>query len=343
MVPLSYFRSASPTPETTPPRVGVLLVNLGTPARMSLFAVARYLGQFLRDRRVIDASPAFWWPLLFGLILPLRSPLALRKYRMVWMSEGSPLAVWSMRLAERLRQRLRTDHGDPVRLELAMTYGDPDLDRALARLMDSRVERLLVLPLFPQYCASTTGAVFDRVCRALNRWRFLPELRFVNQYWSCPTYIRAIADGVRQAWEQAGARSHLLLSFHGIPQKYVTGGDPYRNHVEGTAARVRQELGLGEQDMTLAFQSRFGKARWLEPYTRESLVELAKRGIREVTVAAPSFAVDCLETLEEIGMQYRAEFARSGGTLRLVPALNDSDSHVEVLREVIGQHMAGWA
>lgn len=342
MVQLSYFRSAGPAPAGTVPRVGILLVNLGTPARLSLVSVIRYLGEFLRDRRVIDASPVFWWPLLFGLILPLRSPIALRNYRRIWMPEGSPLAVWSFRLADRLRARLGSDHADAVRLELAMTYGEPSLDQAIARLMDSNVNRLLVLPLFPQYCASTTGAVFDRVVRSLNRWRFLPEVRFVNHYWSSPAYVKAIADGIRQAWAQAGTRSHLLLSFHGIPQRYVTDGDPYRMHVEGTAARVRQELGLKEQDMTLAFQSRFGRARWLEPYTRDSLAGLARRGVREVTVAAPSFAVDCLETLEEIGVQYQGEFARTGGILRVVSALNDSDAHVEVLRTVITRHLVGW-
>lgn len=342
MVQLSYFRNAGPTPAGTPRRVGILLVNLGTPGRLSFAAVARYLAQFLRDRRVIDVSPVFWWPLLFGLILPLRTPIALRKYRLVWMPEGSPLVVWSARLADRLRQSLRKAHGDPVRLELAMTYGDPGLDQAVARLMEANVDRLLVLPLFPQYCASTTGAVFDRVCRTLSRWRFLPETRFVNQYWSHETYVEAIAGGVRKTWEEAGTRSHVLLSFHGIPQRYVAGGDPYRDHVEGTAAMVRQKLGLGEQDMTLAYQSRFGRARWLEPYLRDSLTDLARRGVREVTVAAPSFAVDCLETLEEIGMQYRTEFARAGGTLRLVPALNDSDAHVDLLREVIARHTGGW-
>ncbi len=339
---MAYYRIASPPLAGEPERIGILVVNLGTPSSPSYLAVWKYLREFLGDRRVIDAPRILWLPVLYGFILTLRSLRTVRNYRKVWMSEGSPLAVLSAALTRKLAARMDALHGDRVRVELAMTYGQPSVDLGVAKMIAMNVKRLLVLPLYPQYCSSTTGAVFDRVSAALKRWRWIPEMRFVNDYYSTPSYIQAVADSVREHWRKAGAQSHLLLSFHGIPQVYVAQGDPYRDQAEGTATRVMQNLQLTDQDFTLAYQSRFGPVLWLQPYTEDSLKALAARGVREVTVASPSFAVDCLETLEEIAVEYRETFAKLGGTLTMVPALNDSEAHVEALMAVIQTHLKGW-
>ena len=339
---MSYYRIAPPPGDTDARRIGVLLVNLGTPAHPAYGAVWRYLREFLSDRRVIDSPRAFWLPLLYGIVLPLRSGRTAGKYRKVWMPEGSPLAVLSRRLADKLASRMASLHGDAVRVELAMTYGRPSIDEVLERMVRDGVRRLLVLPLYPQYCSSTTGSVLDRLGDALRRWRWVPELRFVNDYHAQAPYTTAIAEGIREQWRKTGRRSHLLLSFHGIPLQYVEQGDPYRQQCERTAAQVARELSLEEGEFTLCYQSRFGPVQWLTPYMADSLAALAARGVREVTVSSPSFAVDCLETLEEIGIQYRSAFERTGGRLELVPALNDSDAHASVLLSVISPHLAGW-
>ena len=339
---MAYYRIAPAPPAGTPERIGILLVNLGTPSQPTYGSVWRYLREFLSDRRVIETSRLLWYPLLYGLILNLRSLRTARNYRKVWMREGSPLMVLSKALAVKVAARVQAAYGDRARVELAMTYGSPSVDSALERFSTAQVRKLLVVPLYPQYCASTTGAVFDRVGETLRRRRWIPELRFVNDYFRGPAYVKAVADSIRAHWQRLGRRTHLLLSFHGIPQSYVAQGDPYQQHAQGTAALLRQELGLAEQDSTLAYQSRFGPVQWLQPYTADSLRALAARGVKEVCVASPSFAVDCLETLEEIAVEYRAMFAALGGTLELVPALNDGDAHVEALFEVIGRHLQGW-
>ena len=339
---MAYYRIARQTPACEPERIGILVVNLGTPSSPSYLAVWKYLREFLGDRRVIDAPRVIWFPLLYGFILTLRSLRTVRNYRKVWMTNGSPLMVLSLALTKKLAARMDSLFGDRVKVELAMTYGEPSIESVVAKMIDLNVKRLLVLPLYPQYCSSTTGAVFDRVCLALKRWRWIPEMRFINDYYSGKTYIGAIADTIREHWKQSGSASHLLLSFHGIPQVYVAQGDPYRAQSEGTAARVVESLGLADGEFTLAYQSRFGPVLWLQPYTEDSLKALAARGVKEVTVVSPSFAVDCLETLEEIAVEYRQTFARMGGKLTMVPALNDSDAHVEALTEVIRSHLQGW-
>ena len=339
---MAFYRIARQQPAGEPERIGILIVNLGTPSSPSYLAVWRYLREFLGDRRVIDAPRVIWLPVLYGFILTLRSLRTVRNYRKVWMTEGSPLMVLSRALTRKLAARMDSLFGDRVKVELAMTYGSPSVDSVVAKMVNMNVKRLLVLPLYPQYCSSTTGAVFDRVCLALKRWRWIPEMRFVNDYYSNETYAKAVADSIREHWKIRGATSHLLLSFHGIPQVYVAQGDPYKAQSEGTTERVIENLKLANSEFTLAYQSRFGPVLWLQPYTEDSLKTLAARGVREVTVVSPSFAVDCLETLEEIAVEYREAFAKMGGKLTMVPALNDSDAHVEVLTEVIRNHLAGW-
>ena len=340
---MPYYRAVAPAAAATPDRIGVLLVNLGTPDSPTYFAVQRYLREFLGDRRVINTSRWIWMPILYGIVLPLRPIKSARNYRKIWMQEGSPLAVYSMRLKGKIENRLRGFLGDRVRVALGMTYGNPGIDGAIHALAEQNVKRLLVLPLYPQYCSSTTGSVFDRTVRALSHWRWLPETRFVNDYYADPDYVDALAARIEEHWVESGGRSHLVFSYHGIPVEYVDAGDPYRAQAEATTRMVVSRLGLQEGEWSHCYQSRFGTVVWLQPYTQDTLKELASRGIRSLTVVSPSFAVDCLETLQEVAIEYADEFLEFGGErLSLVPALNDDDRHADVLVAVIRNRLSGW-
>ena len=340
---MAYYRDAEPTAASTQERIGVLLVNLGTPDAPTYFAVQRYLREFLGDRRVIDAPRLIWLPLLYGVILPLRPLRTVRKYRKIWTPEGSPLAVYSASLAAKVGARLRADLEDRVRVELAMTYGQPSIADAVRRLAGQNVKRMLVLPLYPQYCSATTGSVFDRTASVLGRMRWLPETRFVNDYHRDPGYIAALAECVRAHRRQQRRPSHLVFSYHGIPARYAAAGDPYPAQAEATTRLVAARLGLAAGDWSHCYQSRFGRAEWLQPYTEDTLKELVARGVRRVSVLSPSFAVDCLETLEEVGMEYRDRFVELGGeSLTLVAGLNDDDRHVELLARIAKNHLQGW-
>jgi ferrochelatase len=339
---MPYYRAAAPAAASMPERIGVLLANLGTPDTPDYFAVQRYLREFLSDRRVIDTPRLIWLPLLYGVVLPLRPCKTLRKYRKIWTPQGSPLLVYSRALAEKIAARLRELHGDHVRVELGMTYGNPSIAAALAALAAQNVKRLLVLPLFPQYCSSTTGSVFDRTGQALRRVRWLPETRFVNDYHAETGYIDAWAQHVLDHW-RVRARSHLVFSYHGIPAAYVAAGDPYQAQAQATSRRVAARLRLEPSEWSHCYQSRFGRVEWLKPYAEETLAQLLSRGVRDVTVVSPSFAVDCLETLEEVAMEYRDKFVAMGGErLTLVPGLNAEDAHAAMLAQVAGNHLQGW-
>jgi protoporphyrin/coproporphyrin ferrochelatase len=340
---MPYFRAAAQVAASAPERIGVLVVNLGTPDSPTYFAVQRYLREFLSDRRVIDTSRLVWLPLLYGMVLPFRPLRTARKYRKIWMPEGSPLAVYSQRLASTLGAVLQGALSDRVRVALGMTYGAPSIASAIEALAEHNVTRLLVLPLYPQYCASTIGSVFDVASRALQRRRWLPETRYVNGYCDDAGYIGALAERVQRHWDEAGERSHLLLSYHGIPADYVKRGDPYQAQTQTTSRLLAARLGLGPQDWSHCYQSRFGAKAWLTPYTDDRLMELARRGVRRLTVASPSFAVDCLETLEEVAIEYRDRFLKEGGErLSLVPALNDDERHAEALAAIVKNRLQGW-
>jgi len=327
----------------TPERIGVLMVNLGTPDAPSYFAVQRYLREFLGDRRVIDTSRLIWLPLLYGIVLPFRPLRTVKNYRKIWMAEGSPLAVYSRRLAAKTNDVLQRRLGSDVRVALGMSYGNPSIGSAIEALAEQNVKRLLVLPLYPQYCSSTTGSVFDGTTSALRRWRWLPETRFVNDYYDDPGYVDALAASIDAHWKRAGERSHLVLSYHGIPASYVKEGDPYQAQSEATTNAVISRLRLVDDQWSHCYQSRFGRVAWLQPYTGDTLEALATRGVRRLTVVSPSFAVDCLETLEEIGVEYRDKFLELGGeSLALVPALNDDDRHAALLASIVQRHVAGW-
>ncbi len=339
---MPYYRAVAQA-VAAPDRIGVLVVNLGTPDAPSYFAVQRYLREFLGDRRVIDASRWLWLPILYGFVLPFRPLRTMRKYRKVWLQGGSPLAVYSSRLAGKMSERLRATQGDGVRVALGMTYGNPSIASAIQSLALHNVTRLLVLPLYPQYCSSTTGSVFDRTSDALRRWRRLPETRFVNDYYDDAGYIEALGARIEEHWAERGERSHLLLSYHGIPAAYVKEGDPYQAHTEATSRLLVSRLGLKDGEWSHCYQSRFGSVVWLQPYTEDTLAALAERGLRKLTVVSPSFAVDCLETLEEVAIEYRDKFLEMGGEqLALVPALNDDDRHAELLVSIVRRHLKGW-
>jgi ferrochelatase len=328
---------------STPERIGVLLVNLGTPDSPSYFAVQRFLREFLSDRRVIETSRLIWLPLLYGVVLPFRPIKTVRKYRKVWMTGGSPLAVYSGRLAAKVGRLMQERFGDRVRVDLGMTYGNPSLPDTIGALLQQNVSKLLVLPLYPQYCSSTTGSVFDRTSQALARRARQPDMRFVNDYYDDAGYIDLLTSSIQQHWTGIGERSHLLFSYHGIPAIYVSEGDPYQAQAQATTDLVVSRLGLAQEEWSHCYQSRFGSVVWLQPYTEDTLKALVARGVRKVTVVSPSFAVDCLETLEEVAIDYRRKFQDMGGErLTLVPALNDDDRHAQVLTAIVEKQLQGW-
>jgi len=340
---MAYYRAAAPAAAGAPDRIGVLVVNLGTPDSPSYLAVQRYLREFLGDRRVIDSPRWFWLPILYGVLLPLRPVRTLRNYRKVWMNGGSPLLVYSQRLTDQIGAKLQEALGDKVRVELAMTYGNPSIARGIRVLAEQNVKKLLVLPLYPQYCSSTTGSVFDRTSQVLQRWRWLPETRFVNDYYNDPGYIEALTTRILAHWAEVGERSHLMLSYHGIPAVYVKEGDPYQVQANETTRLLVERLGLAPDEYSHCYQSRFGPVLWLQPYTEDTLKVLAARGVRKVTVASPSFAVDCLETLEEVAIEYRDKFLELGGErLKLVPCLNDEGGHADLLTAIVKRQIEGW-
>ena len=325
-------------------RIGILLVNSGTPVAPTAGAVRRYLRRFLSDPRVVELPRALWLPILYGLVLPLRPARVARKYRRIWSDEaGSPLRDLSERLREALTATLARQVLAPLSVELGMLYSPPSVGEALGRLRAAGAQRILVVPLYPQYCGATTGAAYDSVSAELKRWRWLPELRFVAGYHDHPGYIEALRASVAEHWSRAGRTPHLLMSFHGIPERYFTAGDPYFCKCQKTARLLADELLLRESEWSVAFQSRFGPSAWLKPYTREALASMPGRGARSVTVVCPGFAVDCLETLEEIAIENRDSFMRAGGErFEYVAALNARPAHAQLLTDLIVAHTQGW-
>jgi len=319
------------------------LVNSGTPAAPTARAVRAFLAPFLSDRRVVELPRALWLPLLYGVILPWRPARAARRYRHIWTSAGSPLRDLTERLRTELLHALTQRMLAPLSLEAGMLYSEPDVRAALRRLREDGAERLLVLPLFPQYCGATSGAVHDHVSAELRRWRALPDVHFVADYHDHPGYIEALRASVSAHWQARGRTAHLLMSFHGIPERYCRQGDPYFRRCQRSARLLADELLLREGEWSVSFQSRFGAAEWLQPYTSALLAEMPARGVREVTVVCPGFAVDCLETLEEINLENRTLFMRAGGErFEYVPALNASAAHAHCLADLIAQRCQGW-
>lgn len=325
------------------PRCGVMLVNLGTPAAPTRPAIRRYLAQFLSDPRVIELPRAVWLPLLYGLILPRRPRRLVPAYRKIWGPEGSPLLVISRKQTQGLAELLAQRFDTPPAVALAMSYGEPSIAAAWRALQDQHIGRLLVLPLFPQYSGATVGAVMEAVFDALRGSRDLPAVRTVHDYHDDPGYIDALATQVREHWNRRGRGRHLLMSFHGLPRRYVDKGDPYHAQCLETSRLLARALGLADTEWSIGFQSRFGRAPWLQPYTDACLIRLARSGTG-VDVVCPGFAADCLETLEEVDIRYRALFAAHHGQgFECVPALNAGDAHLTALAGIVTRELQGWA
>ncbi|MBF8999816.1 MULTISPECIES: ferrochelatase [Vibrio] len=311
-------------------KVGILLANLGTPEAPTAPAVKRFLGEFLHDKRVVDLTRWVWCPVLHGIILPIRSPKVAKLYQSIWMDDGSPLLVYSKRQQEKLANALSL----PV--ELGMTYGEPSLNTGVQALLAQGVERIIVLPLYPQYSATTTAAVFDGLAKVCKTMPVVPELVFINHYHDHPGYIKALADKVRSSWQQNGQGEKLVCSYHGIPKRYADNGDIYPQHCIQTTELLRQELGLEADQIMMTYQSQFGKEEWLQPYTDKTLASLPEQGVRRVDIISPAFSVDCLETLEELKVENRHIFEQAGGTdFHYVECLNDSDLHIEMMKALI--------
>jgi ferrochelatase len=319
------------------PATGVLLSNLGTPDAPTPEALKRYLKEFLSDPRVIELPRWKWWPILNLIVLPRRAPRSAEAYHQVWTPQGSPLLVTAKRQREKVEAALRSRFGSPIHVALGMRYGNPSLASALDELIAKGCRRILLFPLYPQYAAATTASTLDAVAAALLRRRWVPELRTIHSYHDDPLYVRALAASIRDLWRD-GEPERLLLSFHGIPKRYFDAGDPYYCHCQKTARLLAEELSLPAERWAVAFQSRFGKEPWLEPYTDETLRSWT--GVKSADVVCPGFSADCLETLEEIDQQYRRLFA---GRFRYVPALNDRDDHVAALAEIAARNLHGWA
>ncbi len=324
-------------------RVGLLLANLGSPAAPTPAAVRKYLGEFLWDPRVIETPRWLWWLVLHGMILRLRPRRSASLYRKIWADEGSPLLTISRSQAHGLAGSLQEKTSGSVNVALAMRYGKPSIAEGLASLRQAGMRRLLVLPLYPQYSATTTASTFDAVAGELMTWRLLPEIRFIQHYHDDPGYLGALASSIRYAWRRDGEPDRLLFSFHGLPKRYSLAGDPYYHECRTTARLVAESLELQETRWRVAFQSRMGREEWLKPYTDHQLRKWGAAGVKRVDVVCPGFPADCLETLEEIAVGNRETFLRAGGErYRYIPALNAGPEHIQALATLALRHMQGW-
>jgi ferrochelatase len=325
------------------PRIGVLLVNLGTPDAPDRRSVRRYLKEFLWDPRVVEVPRAAWWLVLNGVILNTRPARSAKAYQKVWTDQGSPLMSISRRQRDALQQALLARFGAELPVALAMRYGQPSIASGLAELRDQGVRQMLVLPLYPQYSATTTASIFDAVTAELRSWRWIPELRFVNHYHDDPAYIRALANSVQRYREEHGEAEKLVMSFHGIPEEYFHKGDPYHCECHKTARLLAEQLQLDASAWQISFQSRLGPKQWLNPYTDKTMESLGRDGVESVQVMCPGFSADCLETLEEIAMENRDIFLDSGGQrFDYIPCLNDDAEHMEMLAGLVDRHIQGW-
>jgi len=325
------------------PRIGVLLVNLGTPDAPTAPALRRYLAEFLWDPRVVEIPRAIWWFILNLIILPLRPRASAAKYASIWTAEGSPLRVHTERVVAQLKQRLEHRFGGAVVIDYAMRYGRPQVAEAIASLRVLHCDRLLVVPLYPQFAGSTTASVADAVFEALKSRRVVPELRLLRNFHDRPDYIDALAASIREYWAVHGEPDRLVMSFHGVPRRSLDLGDMYHCECHKTGRLLAQRLGLADGRWRVCFQSRFGKAEWLKPYTAPTLVELAEAGVGRVDVVCPGFVADCLETLEEIAMEGREEFlTHGGGEFHYIPCLNDRSDWIDALERMIGEQTSDW-
>ncbi len=325
-----------------PESLGVLMVNLGTPDSTKVSDVRRYLAEFLSDPRVIEVPKLIWMFVLHGVILRIRPKRSAHAYEQVWTENGSPLLDISQRQAKALQQAMG-EFPVPVKVVLAMRYGSPSIAEGLAELRAANARRILVLPMYAQYSATTTASVFDAVTAELQTWRWVPEMRFINQFCDHSGYIDALVDSIRAHWREHGQAQRLMFSFHGIPKEYFHNGDPYYCQCQKTARLVAAKLELPKDRWMLSFQSRVGTKEWLKPYTDMTLKEWGAAGVESVQVVCPGFSADCLETLEEIAVENRDYFLEAGGKeYGYIPALNDNPEHIALLADLVKSHTRGW-
>lgn len=327
-----------------PEKLGILVTNLGTPDAPTKPALRRYLGQFLWDPRVVEAPRPLWWLILHGIILRTRPAKSAEGYRSVWESDGSPLLTHTANQCEAIREKLHQRYGRDVVVAFAMRYGNPSIPRVLTEMQSQGVRKLLVLPLYPQYSASTTASTFDAISHDFVQRRWLPDFRFISHYHDYEPYIEAMAQHIEAHWAEHGRNQKLILSYHGVPKRYLLNGDPYHCECYKTTRLLATRLGLGEDDYMTTFQSRFGREEWLQPYTDETLKSLPGKGVSSIDVFCPGFSSDCLETIEEIDEENREYFEEAGGTgFRYIPCLNATAGHIDALVSLIEKNLQGWA
>ena len=318
-------------------KTGLLLANLGSPTEPTTKAVRRFLGQFLWDPRVVNLPRPVWWIILNCFVLPFRPSKSAKAYRKVWHEKGSPLTYLTRQLTENIAERFEDKQ---IITTYAMRYGEPSIANRLRELKTEGITDIIVLPLYPQYSSTTTASIYDDLVKELNQWRHLPSFQFISDYHQESVYISALADVIQQAWQEQDRNELLIMSFHGLPEILTKWGDPYFHQCHKTAALLAEKLGLETEQWKIVFQSRFGKAEWLKPYCVDTLQQLPGEGVKTVDVVCPGFAVDCLETLEEIAMENKSIFEEAGGTAyRYIAALNDSDLHVNALVHLLEQRL----
>ena len=330
-------------PHGSASKTGILLTNLGTPDAPTARALRRYLSEFLSDPRVVEMPRLLWLLILHGVILNIRPARAAKSYQKVWMQKGSPLLVFSRQQARAIQTALDDKYPEQMCVALGMRYGKPAIARALQELREAGCQRLLVLPLYPQYSASTGASAFDAVASELKKLRWLPQFRMVMDYHQDEGWITAVADSIREHWQQHGRNQKLMMSFHGLPESFLHNGDPYFCQCHASARLIAEKLQLDESEWQLTFQSRFGRQEWLKPYCDKTLEEWAKDDVRSVDLVCPGFSADCLETMEEVAMQNRDIFLSAGGAhYSYIPALNDRPGHISALINIIEQNIHGW-
>lgn len=338
-----FYQTEPPYAHGSAAKTGILLINLGTPEAPTAKALRPYLKEFLGDPRVIEIPKVIWWLVLNGIVLNTRPKQSAEKYATVWMPEGSPLRVHTARQAVLLQGYLGQLTRAPLVVDYAMRYGNPSIPSVLRKLREQNCEHILIVPMYPQYAASSSGTAMDAVCRELLKIRNVPALRTIKSFHDHPAYVRALANNVNDYWAKNGRPQKLVMSFHGLPKFSLDRGDPYHCHCLKTGRLLGQELGLQADQYVVSFQSRFGRAEWLKPYTSATLKELGKQKTRRVDVVCPGFVADCLETLEEIAMEGKADFERSGGgEYHYIGCLNERNDWIQAVAEMVMDNLHGW-
>jgi protoporphyrin/coproporphyrin ferrochelatase len=337
------YLNINPEPHDKIPITGILLVNLGTPDKATPEALRRYLGEFLADPRITEMPAWLWWFILHGIILRFRPRRAARNYQAIWTAHGSPLLLISQQQQQSLEQYLEQNINTPIKVSLAMRYGNPSIESGLQQLRQANAQRIIILPLYPQYSSPTTGSTFDAISEQLKTWRWVPDLQFINHYHDDKNYIQALATTISEHWQKHGQAEKLLFSFHSIPKHFFLNGDPYHCSCHKTARLVAEELKLSPDQWQVVFQSRFGRSEWLQPYIDKVVKQLPAQGIKHIQVVCPGFAADCLETLEEIAHENKNYFIQAGGqSYDYIAALNTHPAHITALAKLLMQRLQAW-